>query len=255
MIDIHCHILPGVDDGADTIDDAVRMARMASAGGVRAIIATPHSCVPAFPPNIKSVSLLDRFREFSNAVRAAGIPLKVYSGAEILCTRDMPKFLEQGRLLTLASSKYFLMEFYFNSDPNYINSMLKLVSANGLIPVIAHPERYHAVQAFPHLVEEWNERGYVIQINKGSITGQLGYSEQNTARWILSNGLAHVVASDAHGINKRTPRLDGVYRHLEEKLIGGYAELLLKENPGRIICDMPVISIRNKTDFEDHEDY
>ena len=255
MIDIHCHILHGVDDGADTIDDALDMARMASASGVRAIIATPHSCVPAFPPNYKSLSLLDKFRELRDAIEREGIPITLYSGAEILCTREMPRLLEQGKLLTLASTKYFLVEFYFNSDPSFINAMLSVVKSNGLIPVIAHPERYDAVQAYPYLVEEWNENGCVIQINKGSIEGKLGYKAQQSARWILSNGLAHVVASDAHGVLKRTPVMAGIYRHLEDELTDGYTELLLEENPRRIISGLPVLSVRDRMETENYEEY
>lgn len=255
MIDIHCHILPGLDDGADSIEDALEMARMASMSGVRAIIATPHSCVPTFPPNIKSLSLLDKFREFRDALKMEGIPIKLYAGAEILCTREMPRLLEQGKLLTLASSKYFLVEFYFNTNPDYINSMLKIVRSNGLIPVIAHPERYDAVQLHPYLVEEWCEKGCVIQVNKGSISGKLGQKAYQSARWILSNGFAHVVASDAHGTSKRTPMMDWIYRHLESELADGYAELLLEENPRRIICDLPVLSVRDITETKDFEEF
>ena len=254
MIDIHCHILPDVDDGADTVEDAVEMARLASASGVRAIIATPHSCVPSFPPNFKSLSLIDKFRELRNEITAAGIPLKIYSGAEILCTREMPGLLEKGKLLTLANTKYFLVEFYFNSAPEYINSMLKVVTANGLVPVIAHPERYDAVHDDPYLVEEWNDRGYVVQVNKGSIAGRLGFNAQQSARWILSHGLAHVVASDAHGILKRTPMMDRVYDHLKSELHRGYAELLLEENPRHILCNEPVVSVRDIVETEDFEE-
>lgn len=254
MIDIHCHILHGVDDGADTIEEALEMARIASANGVRAIVATPHSCVPSFSPNFKSLSLFDKFRELRTAIERERIPIKLYSGAEILCTREMPRLLEQGKLLTLASTKYFLIEFYFNTDPNFMNSMLKIVKSNGLIPVIAHPERYDVVQARPYLVEEWNEKGYVIQINKGSIEGKLGNKAFRSARWILSNGLAHVVASDAHSTSKRTPMMYGIYRHLRDELTDGYAELLMMENPRRIISDLPVLSVRDKTETEYFEE-
>lgn len=251
MIDIHCHILPEVDDGADDMEDALEMAHLAYESGVRAIIATPHSCVPAFSPNFKSVGLLNRFRRLGEEIAAAGIPLKLYSGAEILCTRELPELLESGRLLTLANTRYLLVEFYFNSDPDFISSMLKLIKSNGYIPVVAHPERYETVQERPFLVDEWHDRGYVIQVNKGSITGRLGYHAQQTARWILSNGLAHVVASDAHGAYRRTPMMDRLYRHLEDELADGYSELLLKINPKQIICDKPVFSAgdRLKTDF------
>lgn len=246
MIDIHCHILPGVDDGADTIEDALDMAQMASESGVKEIIATPHTCVPVFLPNYKSISLLDGFKRLSDEIKNAKIPLEIYTGAEILCTKDMPKLLEQGKLLTLASSNYILVEFYFDADPEYIDSMLDIVQSYGLVPVIAHPERYYAVQDHPYMVEEWNDKGYVIQLNKGSVSGWFGHRTQRAARWMLSNGFVHVIASDAHDIDKRTPTMKRVREYLEDELVYKYVELLFDENPKRIISNMPIISIRDK---------
>ena len=110
-------------------------------------------------------------------------------------------------------------------------------------PVVAHPERYQAVQRNPEIVGEWFERGYGIQLNKGSILGHFGRREKQTAEWILENGLAHVVASDAHGAEQRTTHM-GEIRNLLENVYGeNYAQLLLEDNPRRIIKDMELASV------------
>lgn len=117
MTDIHCHILPGVDDGAATPADALEMARMAAESGVRTIVATPHCNLPGAPEdNYASPALARRLEALRRAIEAEGIPLEILPGAEILCTPQVPELLREGRLLTLASSRYLLLEFYFDES-------------------------------------------------------------------------------------------------------------------------------------------
>ncbi len=240
MTDIHCHILPGVDDGAESMDEALAMARMAWESGVRRIIATPHCNLSDFS-NFRSAELAKHFVELRRAVEQAGIGVEILPGAEIFTTPQVPELLQQKKLLTLANSRYLLMEFYFDEDAETMNSLLQQVAALDYVPVIAHPERYDAVQRDPYLVGHWFHSGYVIQLNKGSILGRLGRRAEAAADWILERGLAHTVASDAHSSQFRTPHMTEVRHYLTDRCDGAYADILLHINPGRIVQDLPLL--------------
>lgn len=242
MTDIHCHILPFVDDGAGSMEDALEMARMAAESGVTAIIATPHCNLPyEKEKNYISQHLQEQFFRLQQAVKAEGIPVTVLPGAEVLCTPEVPELLRQGKLLTLAGSRYLLVEFFFDEDLDYMDQMLSAIASQGLLPVIAHPERYESVQRTPRIVERWFRNGYVIQLNKGSILGRLGRRAARTAEWILSRGLAHVVASDAHSPVMRTPQMDELVQFLTEVCAPEYVDILLDINPGRIRSDRSIL--------------
>lgn len=242
MIDIHCHILPAADDGAESLEDALEMARMAAESGVTAIIATPHCNLPgAEEQNYISPDLAQRFVDLQREIRKAGIDLALYPGSEVLCTPQVPQLLEKGALLTLAGSRYLLVEFFFDETLDYMDEMLTAIAEHGVIPVIAHPERYESVQRTPRIVERWFRNGWIIQLNKGSILGRLGRKAENTAHWILSRGLAHVVASDAHSPNVRTPHMAEVAEYLAQLCDPRYAEILLEKNPACILNNRPVL--------------
>mgnify|MGYP000861420736 FL=1 len=145
------------------------------------------------------------------------------------------------KLLTLASSRYILVEFAFNEDSIEMNSCLEQIFAEGLTPVIAHPERYNAVQRDRTLPERWFASGYVLQVNKDSIFGGLGQRAKRTAEFILSQGLAHIAASDAHSTYSRNPELARLREHISLNYSEDYAQILLEENPKRIIENQPML--------------
>lgn len=242
MIDLHCHILPGVDDGAETMEDALSMARMAAESGVTHLIATPHCNLPyAHHKNYRSPPLLTRFLQLRTRIETEGIPLKLYPGSEILCTPDVPELIRQEKLLPLGDSNYLLLEFFFDESLSYMDEMLAAIAAEGMQPVIAHPERYDAVQNSPQIIEHWFRSGHIIQLNKGSILGRLGRRAKHTADWILHYGLAHVVASDAHSPVVRTPQMRELADYLTNHYAPEYANILLQENPYRILNGRPVV--------------
>jgi len=235
MIDIHCHILPGVDDGADSMETALGMARDAANSGVRAIIATPHCLKEGWPENLLSRGLLLKMAQLSRAIEDAGIRLKIYPGMEIFVTEKFPERLQAGRLLPLAGSRYLLVEFYFDESPTYIEEALRLIWAKGLTPLIAHPERYYCVEWDPSLAEKWAREGCILQLNRGSIQGKLGAQAQVCAWELLERGVPHMVASDAHGVQVRRTELKSVMLELGERLSWAYASKLLVENPRHLI--------------------
>ena len=234
MIDIHCHILPGFDDGSRDIRESLAMIRAAAESGVTGIVATPH-----FRGEQRSLNyvpmLLERFQRLEYAVRETGLPVTLYPGAEILC---MPQTVEMARrreLPTLGDTNYLLCEFYFDEHISYMDEMLEEIQNAGYTPVVAHPERYHTIQHDPRGLERWFSKGYLIQLNKGSLLGAFGYEEQRTGEWILGNGLAHMIASDAHGANRRTTDMGALRKWLMEKYPPAYGKVLLEINPARLI--------------------
>lgn len=241
MIDIHCHILPGVDDGAGSLDTARRMAHQAVEGGTDQIVVTPHFLRPDQGRLIPAGVLAEHIGLLQEAFRKEGIPLNLYTGMEVFAAPELPMLLERQEVLTLAQSRYLLIEFFFDEEEEYMDRMLETVWDMGLWPVVAHPERYYAVQRRPMLAVEWFERGFCLQLNKGSVTGTLGSAAASTAWWLLRRGLAHMVASDAHGYQRRTTDLGQAKKLLDEHLGTTYTRLLLEENPGRILENTDMI--------------
>lgn len=238
MVDIHCHILPGLDDGAADMDEALVMARVAAQSGSRTIIATPHAGhaeAKASPEAIRAA-----VKSLQQQVDAAGIDLKLLPGMELLCGSRLERILHNGAYLTLAGSRYLLVEFYFDETLPAIRGMLHSIVEHGLTPVIAHPERYEAVQRDPWVAAAWMEQGYGIQINAGSLLGYLGSDAKRTGKWLVRNGLAHLAASDGHNLETRPPRLQAVRDYLEDRVSVACAEALLFDNPQRILQDLPL---------------
>lgn len=234
MVDIHCHILPDFDDGAADLEDALAMARIAAASGITDIIATPH-----FPGEESALrrleTLIGRYWELEAAMKAAQIPVNLHPGGEILCLPPTPRLAREQKLPTLGDTDYLLCEFPFNESALYMNEMLRTLSSYGYRIVVAHPERYEAVQRSPGMAEDWFRQGYALQMNKGSILGSFGPRAQTAAGRLLDQGLYHLVASDAHSPEHRTPNMRRLRRHLADRCPGEYIRILLEENPMRLL--------------------
>lgn len=242
MIDIHCHILPDLDDGAATMDEALEMARIAAYSGVTDIIATPH--FRGEPEALEMLGDIDRrYRQLQKALERQSIPIRLHRGAEILCTPQTPALAREKLLPTLGDTRYVLIEFYFNESFSFMDICLEKIAAAGYIPVVAHPERYDAVQWDPERLWSWADRGYVFQLNKGSVLGLLGHRAEQAAHELLELGLAHLFASDAHSCERRTPNMEGLYRWTGEFCDEECAHMLLTENPGQILQGLPIAAL------------
>ena len=234
MIDIHCHILPGLDDGSADLDESLAMAQLAVASGVTEIVTTPH-----FRGDEEGLAvlgkLLSRYNRLETAIRRRKMPLRLHPGAEILCLPATPRLARQGQLPTLGNTNYLLVEFFFDETAEFMNNMLSQLAACGYRPVIAHPERYEAVQKTPQIVDAWFRTGYIIQANKGSPLGAFGSRVQQTAAGLLEAGLVHLFASDAHSISRRTTDMRPLRKWLTENCHPAYVQVLLQDNPTRLI--------------------
>lgn len=146
MIDIHTHILPGLDDGARDMEDSLSMAALALKSGVHTLVATSHANTGGFFKEYSIEEYLQRLEAFRKALDEVKLPLRVFSGMEIYMTREVPRMIREGRLLSLNQTGYFLTEFSFGIEQEEMDEMLHDLMELGVTPVIAHPERYRCVQ-------------------------------------------------------------------------------------------------------------
>ena len=247
MTDIHCHILPAIDDGAASLEVSLAMARLSAASGVDTIIATPHfGC-----DDVNAKSRADMIREKGELLRSAlrenNIPITLYTGAEIGGASALdPARLRRGELPTLNGTRYMLCEFHFD-DPSIpvMDRVLHSMLAEGIVPILAHPERYEAVVHDPRVVLRWRNDGCGIQVNKASVNGLFGKQVQNAVLWFLDHRLVTAVATDSHETGeRRAPQMDRLRDTLEARLGRDYTRLLLCDNPQNIIHDRPLQDAR-----------
>ncbi|MBQ7060636.1 MAG: hypothetical protein IJM85_02515 [Clostridia bacterium] len=235
MIDIHSHILPGIDDGSDSMETSLEMLVTAARSGVKTIVATPHCNIPDEFGNYASEKLDMLFDQLESEAENAGIPIRIVKGMEIFATDDLPQLLRDGRVWTLNGTNYFLTEFDFEEEPDYCSEILRRCASMGFCPIIAHPERYRCIQEDPQLAFNWCISGYGLQLNKASLLGKFGPETQEIAELLVDHGLAACVASDAHGVIRRTTFMGGIKEYLTDNFGEQYAMLLLSENPSRIL--------------------
>lgn len=240
MIDIHVHMLPGVDDGSYDMETSLSMANMAVDAGTTKLILTPHCNQSGRFENYVSGDLLFRMDELKNEIAKAGIPLELGCGMEIFCTREVPRLLKEGKLLTLNGSRYVLVEFAFGMEAFRIERMVYSILDSGYVPVIAHAERYLDLQDRPELIDDWMDDGVGIQINKGSFLGRFGRGAYECSHMLLQNGLVSCIASDAHGVDSRTTDMSPIHEFLSTEYSEALAEHLLTNNPRRIFEDKPL---------------
>lgn len=249
MVDIHTHILPGIDDGAQDIYDTLDMAKMAADIGVTSIVATPHCNIPGMFDNYFGEEYIEVYKRASEAVRREGIPVQILPGMEAFATYDLPELIVNKKIMPLNSSRYILMEFPFDEDPEYATDLLERVKNVGARPVVAHVERYDFIQDDPQIAYMWRQKGYVLQVNKSSFLGRFGQSAQITASRLLRHNLIAAVASDAHGPIQRTTYLLDAYEELCTEYSRKYIDVLFQENPERICNNKPVL-MRKPVRFE-----
>ena len=237
MIDIHTHILPEIDDGAASFDEAYEMALMAVRSGVKALVATPHSNQRDFlDDELKRQE--KAFIELEKILLQEKVPLKLYRGMEIWSSVDVVEKIKLGKLMTLNQTPYVLIEFAFDEEPWWIEAIIGELQGAGLVPVLAHPERYYCVQDEPVLLQEWREQGALAQMNKGSILGRFGREIESTAEVLLRNHLFTCIASDAHHSYIRTTDMKELQYYLKRHYSLEEQDQLLRRNPLSILRGM-----------------
>ena len=205
MIDLHAHILPGLDDGATDLAESLAMARLACADGVRTIVATPHN--HDWKPGIGRLDILERVAHLQSALDAAGISMKCVPGVEAYLTPNITEQVESGQAFCLGGSRYILVELPLELYPSYVEQAIFELQIKGLAPILAHPERNAVLAREPRRLYQLVERGLLTQLTAASLVGGFGPQVQDAASLFLKHNLAHIIASDAHGVEGRSPVL------------------------------------------------
>ena len=235
MIDIHCHILYGVDDGASDLSVSTAMLDRMAEMGVTDVITTPHFRHHMFP---YPQDLIDEaFSKLSVYASSRGVTL--YPGCEYHVSHDIFENLENGRVHSMADTNYVLTEYSFSDSLDRIISYTQELVMRGWKPVIAHAERYEVFHRKPHLAEDVLDAGAMIQVNADSVLGLDGRAVKKTSRKFLDLELVDFIASDAHDLGERASRLDECCAFIRKKYGEKTAHLLFEENARRILQDTP----------------
>lgn len=240
MIDLHAHILPGLDDGSQVMEDSLMMAELALEGGVDTLVVTPHSNQEGRFENYNQKALKDVYEEFVRTLKEENIPLKVFQGMEIMASYDVCDKIMNNRVIGLNHSSYYLIEFPFDEDPYLIGSCLQEILEIGKVPLIAHPERYFCAQKCPMFIFEWLKMGCLTQMNRGSLFGKFGRHTKHLAELMMEYDLVTCVASDAHSPYVRTTFMGDVREYLADRYGEERMYRLLEGNPGRILYDQRI---------------
>jgi protein-tyrosine phosphatase len=226
MVDLHCHILPGLDDGPDTMEESLEMAETAIADGITHVVATPHSSDRYWFDFTHVRQLRDDLQaRIDNRLRIA-------TGCDFhLNPENLASLRKQPRQYCINQHDYLLLEFNENSIPPAMDRTLHEIQLSGVRPIITHPERNAILRAHPERLREWVKRGCFAQVTGGALTGGFGLTAQEIALQWIREGVIHIVASDAHNNRNRALRLRPAYAVVAEQFGVEKARALFVENP------------------------
>jgi protein-tyrosine phosphatase len=239
MIDLHCHILPGIDDGAKSLEEAVEMCRMAAAEGCRAMIATPHQRRGAWW-NGDRESIVGLARDLQAAL---GPELRVLVGGEVHVDSELLAEVERlpgGGILTLAGSRYLLIELDTQGRAGEAIQLVHELVVAGWRPIVAHPEFIPWLSGDLDLVKRLVALGALTQVTAMSVTGDFGRGPMNETHALIDEGLVHFVASDCHGMQRRPPGLRRAFQTIAGRWGAEVAKRLVSDNPRAVVQNRPL---------------
>ncbi|MEC0282043.1 tyrosine-protein phosphatase [Terribacillus saccharophilus] len=250
MIDIHCHILPGVDDGARTLEDSIEMAKAAAEQGIHTIVATPHHRNNQFD-NYRE-DILTRVDELNRILEEENIEVNILPGQETRIYGDLANGLSAKEILPVnLDTPYILVELPTSTVPKYTNKLLYDLQVEGYTPVIVHPERNSELLSKPDKLYELVKSGVLTQVTAASLVGKFGKKIRNFSHEIIQSNLTHFIASDAHNVRSRSFMIVEALSEIEE-LYGIEIVYNYRENSNRmvmgetIIGDFPERIVRKK---------
>ena len=227
MIDCHCHILPGVDDGSQTVEESLEMAKIAAHDGIEKIIATPHVTDAGPSPEV----IATRVNEFNLLLQEKNIPVQVFPGAEAASGLTPVLFSRH----TLNRTSYVLIEFPHDHLPSFAKNILQWLITKGLRPIIAHPERNYSIIRSPETLLNILSKDIHVQITGASILGDYGRDIQLCAYFLMDSGNVDIIASDAHGEKIRPPMLSAARDAAARRLGKKAADRLVIANPAAVL--------------------
>jgi len=236
MIDIHSHILPGLDDGSPDMDTSLKMVEIAASEGINAIVATPH-----FIPRDRELDrnlVLEKVQELNEYVKKnTDKDIKIYPGEEVFLSPEIPELYSQGKLITLFDEgRYLLIELPLISIPHYTKQVIYSLNLKGVKPIIAHPERNREIARNVAKLDELISMGALAQVNSLSFYGVFGRSTKVAAEKIVKKGLAQFIATDSHTARARSPRFQKLYKMFSPKFL----DIMMEQNPKRIMAGLDI---------------
>lgn len=225
MVDLHCHLLPGIDDGSKSMEISLRMAREATENGVTHALLTPHHMNGHYVNHKQDV--IRRTKEFQEQINSHNIPLTVFPGQEVRINGQLLEALDKDDILFAdTAGKYMMLEFPDDDVPHYTNQMIFDLQQRGITPVIVHPERNTKIMAKPDLIYHLLEKGCLSQITASSYIGTFGKKVENFSRQLIEAGQGYVFASDAHNLPGRKYEMrqafEKMHREFGQKLVELY---------------------------------
>lgn len=232
-IDIHCHIIPHVDDGARNSNQALNMINIAYKNGIRTMIATPHYEVGRYEDNKEEIEKY--FVKLKELVTRRYPDFNIFLGNEIFFSYGVVDSLNENKINTMAGSRYVLVEFSPNEKLGYINNSLNEIINGGYVPILAHAERYEEVMDSIDNVEKLVDAGVYIQINASTISGRNGKGIRRKVMKLIKNDFVHFIGTDTHSDGRRSPELTDCIKYLEKKTDVDTINRLLRENAKKVI--------------------
>lgn len=208
MVDLHCHYLPGVDDGAASLHEALELVRAAHANGISRIVLTPHMHVGRYENTFSSLRV--RFETFRRAIAAEKIPVEIALAAEVRCSDELIDLIERDEvpfLLDARGNKTLLLEMPHSHVPPGADQFVRWLLKKNIRPLLAHPERNKELIKYPQRVAQLCKAGCLTQITAAAVVGRFGEKSQHAAQWLLHNNLVTIIATDAHNLQHRPPLL------------------------------------------------
>ena len=233
FVDIHCHILPGVDDGSQTPEETKAMLQKAWDEGIQIMVATPHYHKQRGKNDIELIKKqLLLTRKLAKEVHPK---MQICLGMEIYYGEDVPELLKEGRVVSIRKSRYILVEFSPGDEFQYILNAVRTLQMSGHTVIIAHIERYNCLRKDISNVEYLREMGAYLQVNTGSITGSYGRSVKKFLREVLKAHLVQLVGTDAHGSERRTPKMQEAYKEVVKRCGEEYADQIFGQNAKKVL--------------------
>jgi protein-tyrosine phosphatase len=238
MIDLHCHILPGIDDGAPDLSVSIEMARAFVADGVSVVACTPH-ILPGLYHN-SGPQIRQATAQLQEALDGEGIPLRLVTGADNHIVPSFAAELRSGHLLSLADTRYVLVEPPHHVAPPRLEDLFFNLLVAGYVPILTHPERLNWIKSHYQTVQRLVDAGVWMQLTAGSLAGAFGGNARYWSERMLDEGCVHILATDAHDVNRRPPNLSQG-REMASKRVGNTeAQHLVVTRPGRVLVnDLP----------------
>ncbi len=243
MVDLHSHVLPDIDDGAENLDEAVRLCTLGGINRIKKIVATPHFNALGNVENFLN-QRDEKIEQLKNALVEKKSDVEIYAGAEVFIDDDI-FFSNNLEKLTINNSKYLLIEFSFyglkfRDISQYLNELYKM----GVIPIIAHPERYEYFQRDYDAVNELASRGVLFQLNAGSLASRDGLEEFELAYEMAYKGVASFIATDAHSLYNRPNDMNDMIREFPQDIDPVHMERMLVRNPQRVLNNEEIPRLR-----------